>query len=66
VTLHAGDMVLMCSDGLHGVVEQDRIEAILRDGEPGQSLELKCHELIEAARAAGGPDNITAALLRAE
>jgi protein phosphatase len=66
VTLRSGDMLLMCSDGLHGVVAQDRIEAILRDGEPGQSLELKCHELIEAARAAGGPDNITAALLRAE
>lgn len=65
VTLRTGDMLLMCSDGLHGVVEQDRIEAILRNGEPGQPLELKCHHLIEAARAAGGPDNITAALLRA-
>jgi serine/threonine protein phosphatase PrpC len=32
-------MLLMCSDGLHGVVEQDRIEAILRDGEPDQPLE---------------------------
>jgi serine/threonine protein phosphatase PrpC len=61
---HSGDMLLMCSDGLHGVVEQKRIESILRDGEPGQPLELKCRELIEAARAAGGPDNITAALLR--
>ena len=66
VTLHSGDMLLMCSDGLHGVVEHAHIEAILRDGEPGQPLQQKCQELIEAARAAGGPDNITAALLRAE
>jgi protein phosphatase len=59
------DMLLMCSDGLHGVVEQDRIEAILRAGGPGQPLAEKCRGLIEAARGAGGPDNITAVLLRA-
>ena len=44
-------------------VEQERIEAILR--EPNQLLEQKCRGLIEAARTAGGPDNITAVLLRA-
>src|SRR5689334_20693108 len=32
VPLKAGDMILMCSDGLHGVVENDAIEGILRDG----------------------------------
>jgi protein phosphatase len=65
VKLGSGDMLLLCSDGLHGVVESARMEAILRDGEPGQPLERKCRGLIDAARAAGGPDNITAALLRA-
>ncbi len=65
IRLQPGDIVLMCSDGLHGVVEEQRIVSILRDGAPGQSLEEKCRGLIEAARAAGGPDNITAVLLRA-
>ena len=65
IRLRPGDMVLMCSDGLHGVVEEGRIEAILRDGAPGEPLEKKCRGLIEAARDAGGPDNITAVLLRA-
>jgi len=64
VKLLAGDMLLLCSDGLHGVVEKERVEAILR-AEPQTALEQKCRDLIEAARAAGGPDNITAVLLRA-
>jgi protein phosphatase len=65
IRLEPGDMLLMCSDGLHGVVEEERIVAILRGGAPNQPLEEKCRELIEAARGAGGPDNITAVLLRA-
>lgn len=65
VRLQQGAMLLMCSDGLHGVVEQERIEAILRDGDPDEPLDRKCRELIEAACAAGGPDNITTVLLRA-
>ncbi len=63
IRLQAGEMVLMCSDGLHGVIEEERIEAILR--EPDQPLEAMCRGLIDAARGAGGPDNITAVLLRA-
>jgi protein phosphatase len=65
IRLQAGDMVLICSDGLHGVVEEPRVEAILRGGAPDQPLEEKCRGLIDAARGAGGPDNITAVLLRA-
>jgi serine/threonine protein phosphatase PrpC len=65
IHLAHGDIMLMCSDGLHGVVEEQRIVAILRGSAPDQPLEEKCRELIEAARAAGGPDNITAVLLRA-
>jgi serine/threonine protein phosphatase PrpC len=58
----AGAEVLLCSDGLHGVVDEDVIaEALARNG----SLESKCRKLIEAAKAAGGPDNITTVLLRA-
>jgi serine/threonine protein phosphatase PrpC len=55
--------VLLCSDGLHGVVDEDVIaEALAGNG----SLESKCRKLIEAAKAAGGPDNITTVLLRAK
>ena len=51
------------SDGLHGVVEEGVIaEALAGNG----SLESKCRKLIEAAKAAGGPDNITTVLLRAK
>jgi serine/threonine protein phosphatase PrpC len=59
----AGAEVLLCSDGLHGVVDEDVIaEALAGNG----SLESKCRKLIEAAKAAGGPDNITTVLLRAK
>lgn len=56
-----GAVFLLCSDGLHGVVDATIIAETLNNG---QSLEVKCHSLIEAARRAGGPDNITAVLLR--
>ncbi len=57
-----GALVLLCSDGLHGVTPEEEIGGVLRgDG----SLEAKCRCLVELARAHGGPDNITAVLLRA-
>lgn len=65
IRLQPHDMLLMCSDGLHGVVDQSSIEAILRNGEPDEPLDAKVRGLIGAARSAGGPDNITAVLLRA-
>lgn len=63
VKLKPGDMVLMSSDGLHGVVEAGEIEGLLREG--NSSLQAKCARLIEAAKNAGGPDNVTTVLLRA-
>jgi protein phosphatase len=57
-----GAQVLLSSDGLHGVVDQNVIaEALAGNG----SLEAKCRRLIDAAKKAGGPDNITVVLLRA-
>lgn len=61
VDLAEGMEFLLCSDGLHGVVGDDGIERIFASDE---SLESKGRTLIEHARAAGGPDNITAVLLR--
>lgn len=55
--------VLLSSDGLHSVVEEPDIAAVLtRD----LSREEKCRLLIDAARNAGGPDNITVVLLTPE
>ena len=56
-----GSLALLSSDGLHGVVAREELERILRVEEP---LETKCRRFIDAARAAGAPDNVTAVLLR--
>jgi len=57
-----GALVMLSTDGLHGVLDQREIaEALAGNG----SLESKCNRLIEAAKQAGGPDNITAVLLGA-
>ena len=64
VPLESRSLVLMCSDGLHGVVEQAQIEHILKKGRDAVPLEESCRLLIEAAKEAGGPDNVTAVLVR--
>jgi PPM family protein phosphatase len=57
-----GTEVLLCSDGLHGVVsEAQMLKTLASQG----TLAAKCEELIAAAKELGGPDNITAVLLRA-
>jgi protein phosphatase len=57
-----GMLVLMCSDGLHGVVNDEDLKKALASP---ASLEAMSKELIAQARSRGGPDNITAVLLRA-
>jgi PPM family protein phosphatase len=58
-----GTEVLLCSDGLHGVASEEKLaEALGRE----TSLESKCLEMITLAKELGGPDNITAVLLRAD
>jgi len=64
IPLSPGSLFLMCSDGLHGVLEGPEIEKILRDGGAGSTLEDSCRKLIDAAKQAGGPDNVTAVLVR--
>ena len=54
-----GDMLLLCSDGLCGVVEDVRIERILLHS---RSLREACEALVREANDAGGPDNITVLL----
>jgi serine/threonine protein phosphatase PrpC len=56
VDLRQGDRVLLCSDGLSGLVSDERIRQIVLDSpEPIDA----CKALTEAARDGGGHDNIT-------
>jgi protein phosphatase len=57
-------LVLICSDGLHGVVDASQLQRILEGGRDGAQLEEICRQLIEAAKEAGGPDNVTVILMR--
>jgi PPM family protein phosphatase len=61
--LAPGDQVLLCSDGLTEVVDDDQIAGVLADRLDGDDA---CAALIAAANRAGGPDNVTVVLLRAE
>ncbi|MFL6416095.1 MAG: PP2C family protein-serine/threonine phosphatase [Bryobacteraceae bacterium] len=60
--IRTGDQILLCSDGLHGVVDQRILQEVLNSP---KSLPEKCHYLVEAAKNAGGPDNITVVLIQA-
>ncbi|KIG12537.1 Protein serine/threonine phosphatase PrpC, regulation of stationary phase [Enhygromyxa salina] len=61
VSLRAGDVLLMCSDGLTGPLEDSRVlELMLKYQDPVRC----CRSLTEAACAAGGPDNVTVAVAR--
>jgi PPM family protein phosphatase len=53
--------MLLCSDGLWGVVTEDEIYRIVQQA---SNPSIACHQLVEAANAAGGPDNITAVLVQ--
>ncbi len=55
-----GGYVLLCSDGLWGVITDEAIQRIIGTA---PSPQLACDELVRAANAAGGPDNITALLI---
>ena len=59
--LRAGDVLLLCSDGLTGPLPDDVVlELMLRYEDPMRC----CRALTEAACAAGGPDNVTVAIAR--
>jgi PPM family protein phosphatase len=59
----AGDLYLICSDGLTSMVEETRVGELVA-GAP--SLAAAGRALIEAANEAGGRDNITVVLFRLE
>lgn len=62
VALQRDAIMMLSSDGLHGVVAQDELQQILN--KPQQTLEEKCRDLVSAANAEGSPDNVTVLLIR--
>jgi PPM family protein phosphatase len=57
----AGDKLLLCSDGLHGVVGDDALAQVLRDqAEPREAARV----LVDLALARGSRDNVTAVVIR--
>lgn len=63
VRVELGDVFLLCSDGLHGLVEDEEIAQIVAT-EP--VLTAACERLVARANENGGKDNITAVLIRIE
>src|SRR5262245_21161656 len=53
--LEAADLPLLCTDGLHAVVDDGAMCAVF---EGGGTAETVAKRLVESARTAGGPDNI--------
>lgn len=60
VLLAKGDAVVLCTDGLWGLVPEAEIRSIVAENAPGDA----CRKLVERARERGGPDNITVQVLR--
>jgi PPM family protein phosphatase len=58
--IHPGDRVLLATDGLTGMIGEDRIREILEGEADPQAA---CDRLVDAANQAGGEDNITVIVL---
>ena len=56
-----GDVFLLCSDGLSGMVPDGQIQEVLQTQ---MDLDRACSQLIDLANAAGGNDNVTCILTR--
>jgi len=57
-----GDLFLICSDGLSGMISDDEIAGILRQA---GDLPAACKQLVDLANEKGGHDNVTVVLARA-
>ncbi|MDF2510838.1 MAG: hypothetical protein K0S04_704 [Herbinix sp.] len=61
VSLEEGDIVLMCSDGLTNMLEDETIEQIIRENE---DLETAAATLVNHANQNGGKDNIAVIIIK--
>lgn len=60
VDLHAGELILLCSDGLTNMVEDETIAAIIQSED---TLQGKVERLVNEANRNGGQDNISVILI---
>jgi serine/threonine protein phosphatase PrpC len=60
--VEAGDLFMLCSDGLYGSVAHAEMDSVLR-GATIDTATTVCQRLIAMAKAEGGPDNITVVLV---
>ena len=64
-TVQEGDIYLLCSDGLCGVISDEAIQDILST-HASSNLSKACLDLVDAANDKGGKDNITAVIMRVD
>ncbi len=55
-----GDILVLCTDGLWSLIEEDELRSIVEQYDPQESAK----RLVERANENGGPDNITAVVVR--
>lgn len=60
-SLPANSYLLLCSDGLWGFIEEERMAEIVREA---SSPQIACQQLVREANARGGEDNITVILIQ--
>ena len=65
VGYEAGDIFLLCTDGLTDGLYNSRLEGILHDREPGANGRDPAHQLVQAALELAARDNITALVVEA-
>jgi PPM family protein phosphatase len=63
-TIRPGDVVLLCSDGLNTMLDDDEIRDTLQRA--GRDPAAACRLLVEAANARGGEDNVTVIVIRVD
>ncbi len=63
IGLQAGDRLLLCTDGLWGMLTADQLRTILAED---KGPEITCQHLLAAGKQAGGQDNLTAVVMDAE
>jgi protein phosphatase len=58
-----GDLFLLCTDGLHGVLESERLHSVLQNA---PDVDAAARTLVDAALQGGSRDNVTALVIRYE
>lgn len=62
VSLRVGDVMILCTDGLHGLVTPDEIRDAVSSADPQPA----CDALVALANSRGGNDNITVQIIRVD